>query len=206
MRLAASGGGAGLAGKLGKIAAVGVAARLEGRVVATTADDVAKVAKPIVRLLDRGRRVLGDAPLNSKSLDELYQAGKLSMDEARALAKDVGWKSADGRWIYPPNNGFHNGFREVIFKKGDQIIIDRYGDVGGKFASPLGEAKGARALPPDTDFSSGNYHIYKVEGDIKVNVGNATPWFDQPGGVTQYQLPQSIDNLLFNDMLKELRR
>jgi Bacterial EndoU nuclease len=53
MRLAASGGGAGLAGKLGKIAAVGVAARLEGRVVATTADDVAKVAKPSVRQLDK---------------------------------------------------------------------------------------------------------------------------------------------------------
>jgi hypothetical protein len=35
-------------------------------------------------LLDRGRRILEDLPLKSETLDELYQAGKLSMYEAGA--------------------------------------------------------------------------------------------------------------------------
>jgi hypothetical protein len=48
MRLAASGGGAGLAGKLGKITAVGVAARLEGRV-----DNLTKADGKITETFDQ---------------------------------------------------------------------------------------------------------------------------------------------------------
>ena len=37
-----------------------------------------------------------------------------------------------------------------------------------------------------------NYNVLK---QIQVQSGTAMPWFDQPGGGTQFLLPDSISNL-----------
>jgi hypothetical protein len=164
-------------------------------------DDIARAGET---LLDRGRRILGDMPLNTGSLNTLYQAGKLTMDEARALAKSVAWKDDTGKWIYPPDNGFHVPGVKTQIKKDQQLVMDRYGHPGGGFTSPLGESIPGRALPPGTDFSPGNYHIYRVVDDIDVLAGRATPWFDQIGGAVQYKLPDSIKELVRLEKLEEI--
>ncbi len=157
-------------------------------------------------LLDSGRRALGDLPLNSTSLDELYQAGRLSMDEARALAKNANWRDANGDWIYPPNNGFDGGFTSTRLIANNNVIIDRYGRPSGQFVSPAGSSQSSRALPPDTDFSSANYHIYRVSGNMSVLSGRATAWFDEVGGATQYRLDQRISDLILQGKLVEITR
>lgn len=166
--------------------------------------DAARAGSKVDDLLAAAKRILGDLPLNSRSLDELYQAGKMTMDQARALAKDVGWKDKVGDWIYPPNQGFSNLPKSIVIKKGDQILMDRYGHPGGKFTSPLGESYGARALPPGSQKLE--FHVYKVAEDVNVLAGKATPWFDELGGAVQYKLPERISDLVFDGILLELKR
>lgn len=198
---------AGQAGKVAKGAQVIDKVADGARAVDKIADGARVVetgARGAETILARARRILGDLPLNSKSLDDLYQAGKLTMDEARTLAKHANWKDATNQWIWPPDNGFHNPPRAHILEAGQELVIDRFGSPRGRFVSPADEAIEARALAPDTDLSSANYHRYRVEGDIKVDAGIATPWFDQPGGAIQYKLPDAVENLIKNSKLVEL--
>lgn len=169
------------------------------------ADEVARLSQEgMESLLSRARRILGDLPLNSKSLDDLYQAGKLTMNEARELAKSVNWKDAQNQWIWPPNNGFHNVPKADVLKAGQELVIDRFGSAKGRFVSPAGESIEARALAPDTDKTASNYHRYQVKGDINVESGTATPWFGEPGGAVQYKLSNSVENLIKEKKLVEL--
>lgn len=49
------------------------------------------------------------------------------------------------------------------------------------------------SLPPDKiNAPITNYNVLKP---IQVQSGTAMPWFDQPGGGTQFLLPDSISNL-----------
>jgi hypothetical protein len=155
-------------------------------------------------LLSRAQRIIGDLPLNSKSLDDLYKVGKLTMDEARELAAKAGFKDIKGEWIYPPNQGFSTVPKSITIKKGDQFLMDRYGHPGGKFTSPLGESYGARALPPGSQKLE--FHVYKVAEDVNVLAGKATPWFNELGGAIQYKLPERISDLAFDGILVELKR
>jgi Tuberculosis necrotizing toxin len=202
-----------VAGQIGKgarvagaIETVTDAVRVDDRVahgvrVGGKLDEVGKIAET---LLSRGRRILGDLPLNQENLAQLYKAGRLTMDEARVLAKSVDWRDATGWWIYPPNDGFNTIPRPAILRAGDNITIDRYGSPRGSFASPVGESKAARALPKDTDFSPTNYHVYKVAEDVEVLAGKATPWFDQAGGAVQFKLASRIQDLLDDGRLIEV--
>lgn len=182
---------------------VGDATRLGGG-----ADGVAR------DVLARARRILGEAPISTKSLDELYKAGALTMDEARALAKSVMWKDADGGWIYPPNNGFHTPGKMQPVTVGQKL--DRYGgfvdrDSGmfrdtGNFLSPAGESYGARALPPGTNASK-PLKTYQVEVAFDALVGKATPWFDEAGMATQIMTTKtmSIEFLLKRGYISEIK-
>jgi Tuberculosis necrotizing toxin len=181
-------------------------------------DDAARLGSKVdsvaESILSRARRILGDLPINNDTLNDLYRAGKLTMDEARSLAKSVNWKQADGGWIYPPNNGFHTpGTRQPI-PVGQKL--DRYGgfidrDTGkfrdtGNFLSPAGESYGARALPPGTDANK-PLKMYKVEVSFDALVGKATPWFDEPGMATQIMTDKtmSIEFLLKRGYISEIK-
>lgn len=83
--------------------------------------------------------------------------------------------------------------------------IDRYGgyidDVDGlfkdkgTFASPMGASFESRALPASTQ--SKPYKKYRVIKEIpNVKSGEAIPWFGQPGKGIQYELPETIEDLL----------
>lgn len=176
----------------------------DGNTVSKNGNSIQVAQQGVDPILTRARKILDDLPLNSRSLDDLYQAGKLTMDEARALARSVDWKDADGGWIYPPNNGFHNGFQKGTIKASDQLVMDRFGHPGGKFTSPLGESYTSRALPPGTQHVE--YHVYKVESDLEAEIGFATPWFDEAGGAVQYRLSERIADLIFDGVLTEVKK
>jgi hypothetical protein len=188
---------------------IGAAAKGSAKIAAKNVDEVAEAAET---LLDRGRRILGDRPLNSGSLDELYQVGKLSMDEARALAKSVEWKDDTGKWIYPPNDGF-----EGVITKGalnPPSKMDRYGgwidkttgkfNDTGNFFSPASSSYGSRALPPGTD-SSKQFVKYQVMKPIEVQSGKITAWFGEPGGGTQHMSSKKVFELIEQGNIKPIK-
>ncbi|HEY0501836.1 MAG TPA: TNT domain-containing protein, partial [Kutzneria sp.] len=47
---------------------------------------------------------------------------------------------------------------------------------------------------------------YRLQQPTQVLAGVAVPWFGQPGGGTAYLLPKSIDGLLADDTLVEVRQ
>ena len=51
-----------------------------------------------------------------------------------------------------------------------------------------------RSLPAESIYNP--YHRYEVVEPIKVQAGKVAPWFDQPGGGTQYRHPEAILDLL----------
>ncbi|EOC0267093.1 TNT domain-containing protein [Cronobacter dublinensis] len=88
--------------------------------------------------------------------------------------------------------------------------IDRYGgyiDNGvfvdrGTFFSPAGASFESRALPIDT--LNKPYKTYEVIAPVHAEMGPAIPWFNQPGGGTQFELSKSISQLLAENKIREI--
>ncbi|MBL7932504.1 MAG: TNT domain-containing protein [Bacteroidia bacterium] len=106
--------------------------------------------------------------------------------------------NVNGGW--PPNRGFIR-FSTKNFEI--NTTFDRYGGYfengvfkdKGTFASPLGATFESRALPAST--LNKPYRKYKVLKQIpNVKSGEAIPWFDQVGNGIQFELPESIDDLI----------
>ena len=64
------------------------------------------------------------------------------------------------------------------------VLIDRYGNPGGTFVSPEGIPYEQRALALHSDEAP--YHKYEILIPFDVEAGKIAPWFDRPGGGTQY--------------------
>ncbi|WP_226599130.1 TNT domain-containing protein [Streptomyces violascens] len=123
------------------------------------------------------------------------------------------WNTKDNWFSYPYFDGFEGAATAYFPKVGE--LMDRFGSPG-RFDKAAGKVEGGgflapkdgtpysqRALPPsnvsaDVSASGPGYHVYKwvkpwgpaevaKYGDIKA--GKIAPWFDQPGGGTQYLLP-----------------
>ena len=61
-----------------------------------------------------------------------------------------------------------------------------FGDVG----TPISN----RAMAPDSKFDL--YNQYRVNKEIPVRKGEIVPWFDEPGGGTQYMLdPNFVEKI-----------
>ena len=101
---------------------------------------------------------------------------------------------------YPPNGGFAG--KPVTATLAPGIMIDRYGTDAGRFVSPLGTPLATRSLPPGD--ANGPHNTFRVLKPIAVQSGPAAPWFGQPGGGTQYELPQSISSLLESAQLERV--
>jgi filamentous hemagglutinin len=102
--------------------------------------------------------------------------------------------------LWPPTRGAYGPATVETLQPG--YLIDRFGEVAGKFVSPLGVPFGNRALP------NGNltkpYSKYEVLKPINdVPTAKALPWFGQPGGGTQHELPKPIQWYLNNGYLKK---
>jgi len=49
-----------------------------------------------------------------------------------------------------------------------------------------------------------NIVTYEVIAPVHADAGPAIPWFDQPGGGTQYELSKSISQLLAENKIREI--
>jgi predicted ribonuclease toxin of YeeF-YezG toxin-antitoxin module len=87
-----------------------------------------------------------------------------------------------GNINWPPNDGFDGDPIEMELEKG--ILIDRYGGPGGSFFSPEGISYEQRALALHSD--EADYYVYRVLENFGVTGGKIAPWFDRPGGGTQF--------------------
>ena len=81
-------------------------------------------------------------------------------------------------------------------------MVDRYGPCSGEFVSPQGVSAAARSLPPGVVNSPLN--AYQVLKPFEVYGGPAVPAFNQPGGGMQYDLGQSVDDLIKQGYLGEV--
>jgi hypothetical protein len=99
----------------------------------------------------------------------------------------------------PPLTLFRN-LRELELAAGTEI--DRFGELGGNLAYAAGTHYTLRSLPPE--WSDRPYHLYRLQQPLRVLIGTAVPWFDQPGGGTGCYLPVSIADLLADGVLMEL--
>jgi hypothetical protein len=93
------------------------------------------------------------------------------------------WIDAQGQVKWPPNDGCAATPASEVLPTG--ALIDRFGSEGGSFFSPKGESYPSRAVP----YVCGKmvYTVYKVDKPVHVMACKAAPWFDEPGGATQYK-------------------
>jgi filamentous hemagglutinin len=137
------------------------------------------------------------------------------LDKANEIGVDPRWITPDGSVIWPTKetSGFDGGFAAppTITEIQPGTRFDRYGgdfengqfiDTGG-FVSPSGVPFEQRSLPASS--SNRQYQEYEVLQPIpNVSAGTAAPWFGQPGGGTQYQLPMSIEDLVQQGFIKPI--
>ncbi|MDQ0062456.1 glycohydrolase toxin TNT-related protein [Paenibacillus harenae] len=114
---------------------------------------------------------------------------------AKNLTKGTGenkWIDDAGNIIWPKNEGFAGTPKDITLQPGTKI--DRYGYESGTFVSPQGTPYNMRSLAPGTENKP--YNVYEVVKPLDAKGGKIAPWFDQPGGGTQYKLNQSIEQLI----------
>jgi hypothetical protein len=99
----------------------------------------------------------------------------------------------------PPLSLFRN-VREFELVAGTEI--DRVGDPAGNLAYAAGTRYSQRSLPPE--WANRPYHVYRLRQPLRVLLGTAVPWFEQPGGGTGYFLPVSVERLLADGVLAEI--
>lgn len=125
--------------------------------------------------------------------------------------KDVGvevsgngtkWVDEAGNIKWPTNEGFAGTPKSQTLQPGTRI--DRYGNETGSFVSPEGTPYGQRSLAPGTENKA--YNVYEVVNPVEVKAGEIAPWFDQPGGGTQFKFDKSINELLDAGIIKKVER
>jgi hypothetical protein len=103
-----------------------------------------------------------------------------------------------GNIAWPPNRGFLKPPDAGVLQPGS--VVDRLGGTGGTFVAPQGTAFGARSLP--ADFASKPLNAFEVLKPINVDAGVSAPWFKQPGGGVQFELPQTVQQLIESGHLR----
>lgn len=129
-------------------------------------------------------------------VEKLYDAGG-------QLVNHVGRKVPNSKALvpeYPPNRGFTGNSSEQVLAPG--TLVDRSGYDGGTFVSPQGTPVPMRALKPGTDGKP--YSVFEVRKPLAVQGGRTAPYYGQPGLGTQYELPNSIGELLDSGVLKRV--
>ena len=134
-----------------------------------------------------------------EGLHNFYVRGEGS-DAASVLVHNSTGGKGELTTFYPPNRGFKDGPSTQTLEPGTRI--DRYGSEKGTFVSPEGTPVPERALPPGATDRS--YNVYEVDQRVDVQAGEAAPWFGQPGGGQQYELPESVETLKDWGVLKDV--
>jgi hypothetical protein len=109
------------------------------------------------------------------------------------------WFDASGAIRWPQNDGF--AAPPVLVLLPPDLLIDRFGGDAGHFFSPKGASYGARALPYICEKL--RYTVYRMMRPLFVWAAKAAPWFDEPGGATQFETDAPA-SLLIADHVIEL--
>ena len=118
------------------------------------------------------------------------------------FANTESWLKMDGSPNYPPNQGAVSGTEKVITLKTGQVL-SRYGDIKATsdFLTQNGANPSELSLPPWTN--SEVLTKFKVLKDISnVIESEVAPWAGSQGGGIQYQLPDTINDLIMNGYLE----
>lgn len=128
--------------------------------------------------------------------DQLYLDNKEVFDNPKYYNQETG----EINW--PPNDGVVEGTsKNVTLEPGTKI--DRYGADDGYYTAPIDTPYEERAVAPGTDQKP--YSQFEVVKPIEaVEQGEVAPWFDQPGGGTQYLMPESIEDLIDEGYLRRI--
>jgi hypothetical protein len=102
--------------------------------------------------------------------------------------------------IWPSNRGFLNPPDRGVLQPGS--MVDRFGGNTGTFVAPRGTAFEARSLP--ADFANKPLNAFEVLKPINVDAGVSAPWFNQPGGGGQFELPQTVQELIESGHLRPI--
>ncbi len=112
------------------------------------------------------------------------------------------WLTPQGTINWPPNDGFAATPVPEILPVG--TLLDRFGSDYGSFFSPAGAPYGKRALPYVCVQQA--YTVYRVTAPLPVWAGRAAPWFDQPGGATQFQTDASAARMIRQSVIAPVSR
>jgi len=171
---------------------------------ATRADEVLDVVNHSDDIID-GVRALDNASDAVRGLD--------NVDDVWDAATKPHWDEGVQRWRdpetgrfttqpdWPPNRGFDGPPVSETLQPGTRI--DRYGNEAGRYTSPEGVPFDQRSLPPNYQ-NTQPYNSYEVLQPVNVDSGPAAPWFGQPGGGTQFQLPSSVGELIEQGILRRI--
>jgi len=102
------------------------------------------------------------------------------------VAKNAGWKKADGKTWWPPENGIVPGTAEkAVLQVGERL--DRYGGTSkfSSFLAPSNTPIGMRALSPETDLLI--HDVYMVLKPFPVEQSRVMPWFGKEGMGMQFE-------------------
>lgn len=175
--------------------AVGAGLSVLGKVISSKISD----------MLSKGSTEEVSEEVAKKVTNGVSNAVDLGKDEL--VVADKSFLDASGRidWEkYAPNGGYIAGTKVEGATLDVGKIIDRYGNPRGSYTSPVGVPYGQRALPYIENPNA--YHQYEVIKNIdNVSMGEIAQAFNQPGGGIQYELPNSIEYLIKNGYLKELK-
>jgi hypothetical protein len=102
---------------------------------------------------------------------------------------------------WPPSDGFLGAPTMEVLPPG--TLVERYGFEDGSFVCPVGTPFPMRSLP--ASYISKPYHVYLVKLCLSVWAGPIAPAFGQPGLGIQYQLPLSVDELVAQQAVSEVK-
>ena len=129
--------------------------------------------------------------------------------KAHGKAYTVGKKGEDrfyddnGRPICPPNDGAIGEQIRITLPRG--TVISRYGLNKGAFAAPVGTPIEARSLSKEAR-EKNDLHVFELKKDVICYRSIVAPWFDQPGGGTQYKFCDNMEGLIEKGDISERQR
>jgi len=138
------------------------------------------------------------------NVDNVIKTPKYIFDSVSGQYKDTTTEAVvpASNLPWPPNGGFTSSSRQTI-ETG--IIVDRYGSPSGRYAGQPGATVSERGMPQGSETKP--YTKYRVVKPVEAEVGPAAPVqdFGAIGGATQYMFDKSIEQLVKDGILEEVR-
>jgi len=142
-----------------------------------------------------------------------YSQGRTALPNNWAVDAEAGgwsqydiYKTSNGEWDWPANNGAVPGTSSAIkYEAGE--LIDRYGPNDGTYLSPFGTDYTARSLAPGSLASP--YRAFEVVTPYTFTRSLVAPAFGETGYGYQLQIPRiegtriTVQDLLDNGVLRE---